>query len=382
MSTAQLFIPKRINVGYKEREGTYTGKLAFIIYYDHKGVLRKEQSWNGWRDQTIPNVEFDNTPTSGFVLNKGVGGKRESYSWNPRNEYIRIYDPRDFEFEISVANLLFILKECNCSKGKGLEGNFVYGWDGTELVLLPEKCEDFKKSQKFTDSIAAGGLKVKDLILGATYTRKNASRNLIYIGKYDYFFMVEPQNYRFNKKDITGKSKKFVFWDSNDEKFEVFDSVSALTLISNSIADYATFIEKYYKSSHGSPVAKIFLKEEQKEEKKHYNRNLFGYEENGEFFACEVKRDRDDNITYYRVFSKYNIDNGVFKETRLKQYAINPKFRNQVMDEFNRENRFYSRTNTALEYITWKEPTTHQIYVQLESGSKFEASDITLSKGY
>lgn len=67
---SNIFIPKKINVGYQNRSGTYTGKLAYIIYYDEKGVLRKERSWNGWRDEDIPNDEFDNEPTEGFVLNK------------------------------------------------------------------------------------------------------------------------------------------------------------------------------------------------------------------------------------------------------------------------------------------------------------------------
>ena len=115
----QLFIPKKINVGFQNRSDTYTQKLAYVIYYDLKGVLRKEKSWNSWRDHKIPNVEFANDPTEGFVLNKGVGGGRSS--WNRRNEYIRVYDPRDFEFEISVANLLFILRECDCSRGKGTD---------------------------------------------------------------------------------------------------------------------------------------------------------------------------------------------------------------------------------------------------------------------
>ena len=36
---SNIFIPKRINVGYQNRSGTYTGKLAYIIYYDEKGTL-------------------------------------------------------------------------------------------------------------------------------------------------------------------------------------------------------------------------------------------------------------------------------------------------------------------------------------------------------
>ena len=42
---SNIFIPKTINVGYQNRSGTYTGKLAYVIYYDEKGKLRKEASW-------------------------------------------------------------------------------------------------------------------------------------------------------------------------------------------------------------------------------------------------------------------------------------------------------------------------------------------------
>lgn len=60
---SSIFVPKTINVGYQNRSGTYTGKLAYVIYYDEKGKLRKEASWNSWRDDKILNDEFDNVPT-------------------------------------------------------------------------------------------------------------------------------------------------------------------------------------------------------------------------------------------------------------------------------------------------------------------------------
>jgi hypothetical protein len=41
-----IFIPKVIKVGYQKRDGTYTGKLAYIIYIDDKKKVRKEKSWN------------------------------------------------------------------------------------------------------------------------------------------------------------------------------------------------------------------------------------------------------------------------------------------------------------------------------------------------
>lgn len=132
---SKLYIPETVHVGFQERKDTYTGKLAFVIYSDHTGKKRCEKSWNSWRDNKIPSQDFDNTPTEGFVLNKKVGDYRGS--WNGRQAWIRIYDPRGFEFEIGVDNLLFILEECSAIKGKGLEGEFVYAWDRNRLVLLP-----------------------------------------------------------------------------------------------------------------------------------------------------------------------------------------------------------------------------------------------------
>lgn len=116
-----VFIPKKIKVGFQHRNNTYTNKLGFVIYYDEKGTLRKENSWSGWIDKTIPSEEFENTPTEGFVLDEKVGGY--STGWNHRDTYVRVYDPRGFEIEIKVPNLLWILEWCSCIRGKGIEGN-------------------------------------------------------------------------------------------------------------------------------------------------------------------------------------------------------------------------------------------------------------------
>ena len=158
-----------------------------MIYYDEKGKLRKETSWNSWRDNTIPNEEFENEPTDGFVLNRRAGGVEESWGWNPRKTYCRVYDPRGFEFEITIANLLWILENCNSIKGKGLEGEFVYGWDGTELVLVPVESPDYKELVKYNEILNnKEKIRKKDLIVGATYLDK-ANSQLVYIGCFDYY---------------------------------------------------------------------------------------------------------------------------------------------------------------------------------------------------
>ena len=182
---SSIFIPKTINVGYQNRSDTYTGKLAYVIYYDEKGKLRKEASWNSWRDEEIPNEEFENTPTSGFVLNKKVGDYDSG--WSHRHAYCRIYDPRNFEFEITIENLLYILENANSIKGKGLEGEFVYGWDGKDLVLLPVESPDYKQISEYNDIVHGNEhIKAKDLVIGATYLTKD-NVELVYVGKFEYY---------------------------------------------------------------------------------------------------------------------------------------------------------------------------------------------------
>lgn len=208
---SSIFVPKTINVGYQNRSGTYTGKLAYIIYYDEKGKLRKEASWNSWRDDKIPNDEFDNVPTEGFVLNKKAGDY--STGWDHRHAYCRVYDPRGFEFEITIENLLYILENANCIKGKGLEGEFIYGWDGKDLVLMPVESPDYKQISEFNKIIYNNEtIKAKDLIIGATYLTKD-NENWIYMGKFEAFDYWEGTN----------KGKHFWFWD--DGIFEHYKSL-------------------------------------------------------------------------------------------------------------------------------------------------------------
>lgn len=182
---SNIFIPKTINVGFQNRSGTYTGKLAYVIYYDEKGKLRKEASWNSWRDEKIPNEEFDNVPTTGFVLNKKVGDY--SSGWDHRQAYCRVYDLRNFEFEITIENLLYILENANSIKGKGLEGEFVYGWDGKDLVLMPVDSPDYKQISEYNKILHNNeSIKAKDLIIGATYLTKE-NEEWIYVGRFDYY---------------------------------------------------------------------------------------------------------------------------------------------------------------------------------------------------
>ncbi len=136
--------------------------MAYVIYYDQFGKLRKEASWNSWRDDKIDPQDFDNEPTSGFVLNKKVGGYQ--YHYDMRQTYVRVYDQRGFEFEITIPNLQY-----------------------TDLLLIPSAAPEYEELTKFNEVLQENNfIKAKDLIIGATYQTKD-NRQLIYMGRFDYY---------------------------------------------------------------------------------------------------------------------------------------------------------------------------------------------------
>ena len=165
-------------------------KNCFVVYLKRdidKKIIESVEVKNRKFREIIPD-DFENVPTEGFVLNKRAGGYKSG--WNFRQTKCRVWDPRGFEIEISIENLLYILQECTSTKGKGLEGTFVYAWNGPELILLPTCCEDYICStelQNRQEKIA-----VKDLKVGASYKGKEYDY-LIYIGKMDWYIWEEKE---------------------------------------------------------------------------------------------------------------------------------------------------------------------------------------------
>ena len=262
MSNTQLFIPKRIKVGYQNRQGTFNGLLSYVIYIDNKGVLRKAGSWESWRDKSIEPNEYDNISTSGFVLNKKAGGTRSD--WNTRATYCRVYDPRGIEIEISIPNLLFILQECDCNKGKGLEGEFVYAWDAKDLVLLPVSSIDYQASLNFT-KLQDGKICKKDLVEGCIY-ENSAQRKLTYIGHLPFYSWVNaPRSRGSNITSKVHKMKKlFVFLKegyktlyTDNRRDRGIETLTTLTPLKNKLTttpveNYAELVDEFVTHNDGS----------------------------------------------------------------------------------------------------------------------------------
>lgn len=247
----QLYIPQRIKVGFQERGDTYTKKLAYIICYGADGKLRKEVSFEGWRDKKIDTMELDNAPHHEFILNKNIERYRWSHFSSGRS-YIRVYDSRGIEFEVTPENLIGILMHCDCNK-RALSGKYVYAWSGKDLVLLPCDSEEYEAAKNFT-SLQHKKIVTKDLVPGCSYKTKK-QEDVIYVGRFMWYEAVLYG--RKGPKPRTGK-KHHIF--TNDGKKFYYKTNLEFLAHKNSediVGNYAEIIENFQNNIHSVDIIDI-----------------------------------------------------------------------------------------------------------------------------
>lgn len=244
---ADLYIPKRIKVGFQDRDDTFTKRLAYVICYDPKGKLRKEGSWEGWRDKKIAPMELDNLPHGGFILNKGHTRYNWSHFGSSRRTVVRVYNDRGIEFEISPENLVGLLMETTCAK-RVIEGDCVYAWAGKDLVLLPVGSEEYQKAKANTERQDMK-ISAKELKSGCSYQTKKGE-DVIYIGRYNWFEWDKDRD----KGRVSKKAHIFAHpkqpednWRGAVSKFFPKDSVGFLASLNNPdpVENYAELVEEF-----------------------------------------------------------------------------------------------------------------------------------------
>jgi hypothetical protein len=252
-----LFIPKVVKVGFRKREDTFTGKLGYVIYYDEGGRLRKGVSWNSWRDESLGDVEVENVPMNGFILNKGVNRFSD---WGGGRSVVRVYDPRDFEFEISLDNLIGILMYSDISKRDIIEG-CVYAWSGSDLVLLPINSVEYQESVKYTGK-QSNKVSAKDLVKGCRYNRKKSEDILVYIGFFEWFEKFEEWGEGVRKSEYNigyrSRGRKHIFCGEGSREF-VIPSISVLSSIvgEDVVEGYAGLVDDFFCSLHSQVIVGV-----------------------------------------------------------------------------------------------------------------------------
>jgi hypothetical protein len=253
----KLFIAPKIKIGYQSRNDTFNGKLAYIIYFDEKGKLHKEKSWESWRNKSIPADEYENVPIDGFTINKDI--KRYNGEWfSSKRTMVRIHDPRGFEFEVTTENLIAILMHTDCSR-RSLIGQFVYAWAGQELVLLPTNSEEYQNAIKYTAGLNKK-VSIKELIPGMVYKTKRREKDVTYIGRFNYYDFANS-GYR-SVHGPRKEKKSHIFTYDNGETFFRKDSSAFLSeKISDTIvSNYAELVEKYNSRIYANKIVAYEIK--------------------------------------------------------------------------------------------------------------------------
>ncbi len=386
MNTSQLLIPPRLRVGFQNREDTYSKRLAYVIYYDTAGKIRKEASWSSWRDKKIDPVEYDNEPTEGFVLNKDVGGVRRSWSHYGRMEKVRVYDPRGFEFEITIPNLLFILREGTCHPGKGLEGKFVYAWSGNELVLLPVKSVDYEQSAGYT-ALQNKGLKARELVPGRTY-RTRRMEDWVFLGKFDFFFtLTGPYSYKIKPGD-TGVTKKLVFAKQNEGKWDLVyqnDPKALAVCVSEALADnFAELVELHTRSVRGSRISKLLLKPVGEfAPQAHRSWEWWAELQAGVFTMLRTEYSGETKPTKTNRCHDMSVLDGTLCIDSSSGHYYGKLF---AYHPDHREKRYERGWGSKVEEYTpaspnpWREPTADRLFALLECGAEVEIGPYSLTK--
>lgn len=254
---SQLFIASRIKVGFQKRSGTFTDKLGYVIYYDAKNKLRKETSWEGWRDKAIAPEEFDNTPQTGFTLNKGIIRGGDWFSKTTTK--VRVWDPRGFEIEISVVNLMQILMHSDVSK-RDIQQACVYAWFGTELILLPTNSAEYESSVKHTAKQSVK-FSAKDLVVGHTYNVKQGDHQVVYLGRHDYYSQVDQNDKRIDYSTHNGfkqvlKPKKHIFYQLNNNSVCFTEPSSLIAGVADETVhpNLPKFMDDFYRHIQSQPI--------------------------------------------------------------------------------------------------------------------------------
>lgn len=126
---------------------------------------------------TIPNFEdvdyklYENVPNEpriGFRITKMVS---RSGSWNGGNKLVRIEDPRGFELEISVDNLVKVMSMTTFIDGV-CQTECVWGRQGSNNILLPVNSDPYNEARATTDYRAKETISLRDVNFGDTVELK------------------------------------------------------------------------------------------------------------------------------------------------------------------------------------------------------------------
>jgi hypothetical protein len=223
-----------------------------------------------------------------------------------------------------------------------LEGQFVYGSDGPDILLIPTSSPDYIKITSYSDMISQPEKIIgKDLVLGGTY-RTNLNEDWIYLGRFERY-----EENTWNKAKL-GESKGPHYFFQNGNGYETIKSLSGRivkTVSSEPVQNYAKLMDKLECNPIYSPIDEskneyVLLSLDEIESKVDLNSyyNRFYINENGKWVTVGVKRGYlpEEKNLYYREYD-YNYNYSGYR------HLIDYPEKKMPLEELHNKYRFCKR---------------------------------------
>jgi hypothetical protein len=150
MANLDIKLFEKVYVGFQKRNTESGSPLGFLTPWGEDSAAKKRmETVDKWSSASkFESVVLDNIPVSGFR----VSDSARRNGWNGGNTVIQIEDPRGFELQISVDNMIQIMSGNLILDGE-IKVPCVWGRDGKDNILLPTNSEPYMNAIENTERL-------------------------------------------------------------------------------------------------------------------------------------------------------------------------------------------------------------------------------------
>lgn len=179
--------------------------FAYMTHYEDNAAGRKRQAQvDGWSRGKMNTVIIENKPMIGFRVSRGL----RRLGWAHHATSVRIEDPRGFEVDISVSNMMMLTDNNLLENGEILR-ECVWGRDGGMNVLLPVNSQPYLdatvNTERMASTVNSRSVQLGDVVLlksgvqgrylGSMYPWKQEQSNSAYKQPYNLTFKQHDKKY-------------------------------------------------------------------------------------------------------------------------------------------------------------------------------------------
>lgn len=235
-SNRTIKIPTKVYVGFQNRPSSDDVPLGFMTPWGEDEAAKKRiatvNNWaRGYGNTTpIEPVTLNNIPMTGFRISRAV---RRSGGWGSSNAtFVRVEDPRGFELEISVQNLLMLMDN-NITQDAEIIQECIWGRDGGNNILLAVNSQPYLDATENTRR-SASKVSAREVKPGFEVTVENGDRGFYYgivnavLKKDGNLHLSEKRYHLMRIRNSAGQLGNFSLYKSCP-KFSYVHSTNAMT---------------------------------------------------------------------------------------------------------------------------------------------------------